>query len=188
MSTAKRLESQPLDIVEAPGKLKPMIDLYVHTHREMKRLEREMQKLKDEIVSFAKDERAYRVTAGEPDRSFRIEGYKEAVTFVVTDSGGAIEPEDLAAIESEFGSQVRQLLELDLNSLRFNIDVLRPNFEQVAMAFETLPQPILGGLFRPVTFVVSKGATAKIPKLTNEIERTKAILDRIRTKVKLQVG
>ncbi len=182
------MSTEKLDIVDAPATLKTKIDLFVATHREIKRAERELQKLKDEILAFAKEERAFRVTSGKEDRSFRIEGGKDTVTFVVTDSGAGIEPQDLLVIESEFGSGVRQLLELDLNSLRFNTEVLRPNFQQVARAFETLPQQILGDLFRQVSFTVAKGATSKIPKLTNDVQQVKAILERIRTTVKLQAG
>jgi hypothetical protein len=181
------MADKPLDLVKCPPEIATKIDAYISLQQELKRRERELQHLREMILDYGKKVRADRIATGLPDLSFKMEGYRYAVSYVCAETSGSISHSEFEKLNQEFGGLARQLVELDYYAFRFDADVMRENFRTILGAIESLPKEIGRDVLRPVPLTLKKGWVDHLRGIKDTAFIIR-VLEKFKATVKLQEG
>lgn len=146
------------------------IDSYVQLDKQIKELQGDAAAPKEVISSFAKGVLAGRAKDGKME-SFKVQGLSETIMFTISDRGGNLVEADADAFEEKYGKKARkELIDMDLGSVKFNAEVLAKNFEKVEKALSDLG---IEGLIEDIPYRAKKGALEKaaaLAKNSQELE------------------
>jgi len=158
---ASKASKSSLASHQTKGSVAASVDQYASLHGQIKLLEGQQEKFKNEVVAEAKSAFAKRVFDGMTG-NLKILGNDESVTFITQNSGSGLTGEDLETIATEFGKKaVAALTEADLGSLKFKSDFISSSDNQKRM-FDALAKAFssdeLAEMFQPITHKVKATA------------------------------
>ena len=167
---ASKAKPSALASVQTKGSIASSIDQYVDMQKQIKRLENEQEKFKDEVVSEAKIVFAKRVFDG-ISGNLKLLGNEETLTFITQNSGSSLTSAEVAIIAEKFGKKAAaDLTESDLSTLKFKPDFIASEANQkriFAALNKVFNEEELAEMFQPIS---SKAKSTAIESAVNHVD------------------
>jgi hypothetical protein len=125
-----------------PIELRKSIDEIVKWKQKEKEAKAEKEALEVDVLDWAKGRQDEEAFNGNFQKSYRIQGIKEVVTFVSSDKFSVIKPEDLTALREALGQRTDDLIEKQTSVMLRDEVVSGPKSQEL--------QAELMGLFKTV--------------------------------------
>jgi hypothetical protein len=142
-----------------PADISIHVDEFCENSRQATHFAGEVASHKLPILDFCRFKFAERAMTGKCEKSFKLAGDIDQVTFIHEDRGSNLTDDDVADLIDEVGEEAAEkMLKIDIGSFRFNIAALEANFDAVVKALQVLPAEVLETLITPGSVTMRSGA------------------------------
>ena len=127
------------------------IDQYVKTSHQSKALEGELKRLRSVVGAEGLEVYGGRATSGDV-KNFKLQGNEHFISHISQDKVAAIDSAKYSMLVETYGEKlVERVVEPDLSSVRFNVDLLMTHRDKIVELLSPLGAEVLGQLFtKPV--------------------------------------